>query len=184
MAPNVLLVVIDDLRIEVGAYGHQHMHTPHIDKLARQGVRFSLAYASWPVCAPSRASIMTGWTPDRMGFHDCCGCWREMANEPDLPTFFSVFRNAGYSTAAFGKVTGADPDCFEAGEIEGCSGGVWEAEADQACYEPHPHPGSTVRQWMGEESLGLGCKSGGESSGIQTFAPVPMLANLKTSALC
>ena len=156
---NVLLLVIDDLRTELRSYGHSHMHTPRMDRLARQGVRFSVAYASWPVCAPSRASIMTGRTPDRMGFHDCCGCWREMASKPDLPTIFSVFSQAGYKTAAFGKVTGADPNCFEPGEIDGCSGGVWERAADKRCYEAHPHPGATQRQWMGEEALGGGCKA-------------------------
>jgi arylsulfatase A-like enzyme len=156
---NVLLLVIDDLRTELRSYGHAHMHTPRMDTLARQGVRFSLAYASWPVCAPSRASIMTGRTPDRMGFHDCCGCWREMASKPDLPTLFTVFSEAGYATAAFGKVTGSDPDCFEPGEIDGCSGGVWEKAADKRCYEAHPHPGATQRQWMGEEGLGGGCKA-------------------------
>ena len=49
--PTVLLLVIDDLRTEVGTYGYKHMRTPHIDQLAREGVRFGQAYASWPVCA-------------------------------------------------------------------------------------------------------------------------------------
>ena len=60
-APNVLLLVIDDLRIEFGAQGYD-VSTPQIDRLAREGVRFSQAYTSWPVCAPSRASMMSGWT--------------------------------------------------------------------------------------------------------------------------
>ena len=151
MAPNVLLMVADDLRIEVGAYGYAHMRTPHIDGLAAQGVRFAQAYASWPVCAPSRASIMSGWTPDRMGFHDCCACWRTgyaEAKESDLPSIFTTLTAAGYVTGAFGKVTGSDPQCFVPGEIAGCGG-----PNDPACL-------AAGRQWMGHDGGGDGCRTG------------------------
>jgi hypothetical protein len=59
--PNIILVVADDLgRGDLGAYGQRFIRTPNLDRMAREGVRFTDAYAASPVCAPSRASFMTG----------------------------------------------------------------------------------------------------------------------------
>ena len=54
--PNVLFILVDDLRVELGAYGAQHVKSPHIDQLAASGTRFANAYVSVPVCGASRAS--------------------------------------------------------------------------------------------------------------------------------
>ena len=67
--PNILVIVVDDLgKFEVSAYGSETMKTPHIDQLAKEGVLFSDCYVSSPVCAPSRAGIMSGRYPTRYGF--------------------------------------------------------------------------------------------------------------------
>jgi len=67
--PNILFIVVDDLgKYEISAYGSETMQTPHMDQLAREGVRFSDCYVSSPVCAPSRAGINTGRYPVRYGF--------------------------------------------------------------------------------------------------------------------
>ncbi len=67
--PNVIIIMADDLgKYEVSAYGERHMHTPNIDKLASEGVLFEKAYASAPVCGPSRAGIMTGRYQHRFGY--------------------------------------------------------------------------------------------------------------------
>ncbi len=59
--PNIILIVADDLGYgDVGCYGQQKIETPNIDKLAKQGLRFTQFYAGTSVCAPSRASLMTG----------------------------------------------------------------------------------------------------------------------------
>ena len=108
MRPSILLVVADDFRPELGIQG-SNVSTPHIDALARRGVRFALAYASWPVCAPSRASMFTSRTPDDLGVYDCCRCWTDFSSY--RPTLFRIFRDSGYHTAAFGKVYGPDPGC-------------------------------------------------------------------------
>src|SRR6476660_6664423 len=59
--PNIILIVADDLGYgDVGCYGQQKIETPNIDRLAKQGMRFTQFYAGTAVCAPSRASLMTG----------------------------------------------------------------------------------------------------------------------------
>ena len=67
--PNILVIVVDDLgKFEISAYGSETMKTPHIDRFAKNGVRFTDCYVSSPVCAPSRAGIMSGRYPTRYGF--------------------------------------------------------------------------------------------------------------------
>ena len=105
---SILLVVADDLRPELGVQGY-NVSTPHLDALASRGVRLALAYSSWPVCAPSRASLFTSRTPDSLGVYHCCHCWSDTSGR--RPTLFRIFRDAGYRTAAYGKVYGPDPGC-------------------------------------------------------------------------
>lgn len=67
--PNILFIVVDDLgKYEISAYGSETMHTPNIDQLCADGVRFTDCYVSSPVCAPSRAGLNTGRYPVRYGF--------------------------------------------------------------------------------------------------------------------
>src|SRR4051812_46798564 len=64
--PNIILVLLDDLGWhDFGIYGSKYYETPQLDRLARDGVRFTQAYAACPVCSPTRASIMTGKYPAR-----------------------------------------------------------------------------------------------------------------------
>ena len=67
--PNILLILVDDLaKYDLAIYGEKGVHTPHIEKLAREGVVFSHAYTSSPVCSPSRAALLTGRYQQRFGF--------------------------------------------------------------------------------------------------------------------
>jgi arylsulfatase A-like enzyme len=67
--PNVILIMADDLgKYEVSAYGAQHISTPNIDQLSKEGVLFEEAYVTAPICSPSRAAILTGKYPQRYGF--------------------------------------------------------------------------------------------------------------------
>ena len=69
--PNILFILADDLgRHQIGSYGSTFYETPHIDKLAKNGLKFSNAYAASPVCSPTRASIMTGKHPARLHLTD------------------------------------------------------------------------------------------------------------------
>ena len=69
--PNVVLILVDDLGwVDLGCYGSRYYETPHIDRLAREGVRFVQGYAACAVCSPTRAAVMTGRYPARLGVTD------------------------------------------------------------------------------------------------------------------
>jgi iduronate 2-sulfatase len=100
--PNVLFIAIDDLRPALGCYGDKQVKTPHIDRLAAQGVVFTRAYCQVPVCGASRASLMTGILPlpNRFTTH----LSRADEDAPGAATLPQVFREAGYTTVSNGKV--------------------------------------------------------------------------------
>ena len=97
--PNILLILADDVGREVlGSYGGTSYPTPHLDRLARTGLRFEHAY-SMPVCHPSRICLMTGRYPFRLG-HPVWGTFPDQWEERTLP---QVLKRAGYATAIAGK---------------------------------------------------------------------------------
>ena len=66
--PHVVLIVMDDMGYsDIGSYGGKDARTPHMDRLAREGVRLTQAYANGPTCTPTRAALMTGRYPQRVG---------------------------------------------------------------------------------------------------------------------
>jgi len=100
--PNVLFIIADDLRVELGCYGSEHVISPRIDKLAAQGTLFENAYCQQPVCNPSRASVLTGMRPDKLRVWDLHTHFRE--NNPDLITLPQLFKEHGYHTQGIGKI--------------------------------------------------------------------------------
>jgi iduronate 2-sulfatase len=100
--PNVLFVAVDDLRPELGCYGHGVVRSPNIDRLAREGMRFNRAYCQVAICSPSRASLMTGLRPDSSGVVDNVTYFRDTV--PDVVTLPQHFHNHGYETAYVGKI--------------------------------------------------------------------------------
>ncbi len=104
--PNVLFIMVDDLRPLLGAYGVDYVYTPNIDQLAADGIVFRRAYAQWPSCAPSRASILSGMRPTRRENRS------DTSSAPSLPRHF---RDNGYRTISIGKVYNDiddDPDAW------------------------------------------------------------------------
>src|SRR5690606_36236303 len=67
---NVLFIATDDMNNSLGCYGHPLAKTPHLDALAANGVRFDRSYCQFPLCSPSRTSIMTGLAPDASQVYD------------------------------------------------------------------------------------------------------------------
>jgi iduronate 2-sulfatase len=99
---NVLFISVDDLNLDIGVYGHQLVKTPNIDRLASKGILFRNAYCQYPLCNPSRASIMTGLTPAKTGVYDLATHFRK--NIPDVITLPQLFKNNGYYVARVGKI--------------------------------------------------------------------------------
>ncbi|NIP25453.1 MAG: sulfatase-like hydrolase/transferase [Phycisphaerae bacterium] len=107
--PNVLFIAVDDLRPQLGCYGHKQMLSPNIDRLASDGVLFTRSYCQVPVCGASRASLLTGVRPTRDRFINY-SVWAEK----DLPGALSLpkhFKNNGYHTISNGKVFHHSNDC-------------------------------------------------------------------------
>ena len=113
--PNIVFILIDDMGWpDVAYYGSEFHETPNIDRLARQGMKFSDAYAACPVCSPTRASIMAGQYPARVGITDFIpGHWRPYEklivpeNRLQLPlesvTIGEALKEQGYATCYIGK---------------------------------------------------------------------------------
>lgn len=119
--PNIVFVLIDDFGYaDCGAYGAKDIRTPHIDRLAREGVKFTDFYANAPVCTPTRCGFMTGRWQQRVGFEWAMGFsaesfrrkGEEWVPEKDIhalglptsiPTLPKMLKEAGYATGAFGK---------------------------------------------------------------------------------
>ena len=100
--PNVLFIAVDDLANTLGCYGDRVAVTPHIDRLAAEGVLFERAYNQIPLCNPSRASLMTGRRPDEIKVYDLDRHFRDEL--PDVVTLSQAFQQAGYFTARVGKI--------------------------------------------------------------------------------
>ncbi|MBC7893993.1 MAG: sulfatase-like hydrolase/transferase [Cytophagaceae bacterium] len=99
--PNVIVVLVDDLRWDdLGIEGHPFVQTPAIDQLARDGARFRNAFATTPLCSPSRAAILTGQYVHTNGIIDNT---ERDATSHQLPTFARPLAAAGYQTGFFGK---------------------------------------------------------------------------------
>ena len=100
--PNVLLIMADDLRDFGGAYTREVVKTPHLDRLAARGVRFERAFAQYPVCNPSRTSMLLGLRCEQTRIVGNQQYFR--ATMPDAVTFPQLLRQNGWTTRSFGKI--------------------------------------------------------------------------------
>ena len=103
--PNVIFILVDDQGYyDLGCYGATEVKTPHVDAMAKEGLRFTDYYAAAPICSPSRAGILTGCYPRRVGLES----WVQRADSrngihPDEVTLAELFQSEGYATACIGK---------------------------------------------------------------------------------
>lgn len=100
--PHVLFIAIDDLRPELGCYGSEVAITPHMDKLAKEGLLFNRAYCQEAICGPSRASLMSGARPDTIGVVENSAKFRPL--NPDIVTLSQHFIENGYEAVQVGKI--------------------------------------------------------------------------------
>ncbi len=109
--PNIIFILADDWGWgDLGCYGHRHLQTPHLDRLAAEGTRFTQFYVCSGVCSPSRVAFMTGQFPARLGIHGHLASVeqnekRGMPNhlDPKVTLLPQLLREGGYTTAHFGK---------------------------------------------------------------------------------
>jgi arylsulfatase A-like enzyme len=134
---NVLFIAVDDLRPELGCYGAAHLKTPHLDRLASQGMTFERAYCEVAVCNPSRSSVLSGTRPDTTGVLDNQHFMRP--NMPDVVTLPQHFKNHGYTSLSLGKI-------FHHSERE-------PGDDPQSWSEPAWYHGEPYKHWFTQQSL-------------------------------
>ena len=104
--PNILLIMADQLiPFLTGAYGHEVVRTPNLDRLAVEGVTFDAAYSPCPVCAPARAAMLTGCYASNIGAYDNAATFS--SEQPTIPHYLTL---AGYDTVLSGKMHFVGPD--------------------------------------------------------------------------
>ncbi len=99
---NVLFIIADDLNCNMGAYGHYMAKTPNLDRLAEEGISFHNAFCNFPLCGPSRVSMMTGLYPDQSTIVKLRTLVRDRL--PDVTTMSQNFMKNGYTAARVGKI--------------------------------------------------------------------------------
>ncbi len=100
--PNVLLIISDDLRPQLGAYGDKIVKTPHLDRFAQSALRFDRAYVQQAVCSPSRNSFLSGLRPGTTGLRGFGKTLRSAV--PDVVTLPQHFKQNGYHAVGLGKI--------------------------------------------------------------------------------
>ncbi len=139
---NVLLIISDDLRTEMGCYASTLAKTPNLDKLATTGIKFDHAYCQFPLCNPSRASMLTGRRPGTTGVLGNRTWFGDV--HPDFVSLPKHFKNDGYTSIRIGKIFHGGIDDTDAWSIDGqirTLAGVPKnqpAKPKQAAHEAEP----------------------------------------------
>jgi len=151
--PSIILILTDDMGYgDPGCYGGGFAPTPNIDRMARDGIRFTQFYVGSPICSPSRTALLTGMYPGRWSITSYLqtrkgnrACGQADFLDPKAPSLARALRAAGYATGHFGKwhlgggrdVTNAPP--LQAYGFDECVS-TWES--------PDPHPDITATNWI------------------------------------
>lgn len=102
--PNIVIILCDDLGYgDLGCFGAEDIETPNIDKMAREGIRFTEFYSASPVCSPSRAALLTGRMPQRMGINSVFFPESYTGLPVEEITLADILKKEGYATGIIGK---------------------------------------------------------------------------------
>jgi len=120
--PNILILLCDDLGYgDLGAFGNATIRSPNLDRLAAEGVKLTQCYSASPVCSPSRAGLLTGRNPNRLGIYDWIPAQSGVFLRPGEMTIARLLKGAGYRTCHLGKwhlnsrTDGSEPTPGDAG---------------------------------------------------------------------
>ncbi|WP_068544286.1 sulfatase [Thalassotalea crassostreae] len=102
LQPNILFIIADDLRMNIGCYGDKLVVTPNLDRFCKQSMQFNRSYVQFPSCNASRASMLTGMRPDSIKVWKLNQNFRKI--NPDIITLPQYFKQHGYHTESIGKV--------------------------------------------------------------------------------
>ncbi len=103
-APNVVLIFTDDQGYQdVGVFGSPDIETPNLDQMAKEGIKLTNYYSAQPICSASRAGILTGCYPNRIGIHNALGPGQKIGINASETTLAEMLKANGYKTAIFGK---------------------------------------------------------------------------------
>ena len=103
-SPNFVVIFVDDQGYtDLGCYGAKDFSTPHIDRLASQGMRFTSFYVAQAVCSASRAALLTGCYPNRVSILGALGPQAKHGLNPEEETISEVLKKKGYTCGVFGK---------------------------------------------------------------------------------
>ncbi len=142
--PNVLLILVDDLKPTLGTYGDTIAISPNIDQLAAEGIKFNYAYANQAVCAPSRYNLLLGSRSTSTGFYGFGKQFRDLY--PDAVTLPQHFKNNGYQVESMGKV-------FHIGHGNTNDDASWSIPHHKDKVIEYLLPESTNRQLTREEAF-------------------------------
>ncbi|WP_119081071.1 sulfatase family protein [Chitinophaga alhagiae] len=151
--PNIILVLTDDMGVgDIGCYGGSLVPTPHLNRMAAEGIRFTQYYSASPICSPSRAGLLTGTCPARWNITSYlqtkkgnAACGQADFLTADAPSVARLLKNAGYHTGHFGKWhLGGGRDVTNAPSIHAYGfdeySSTWES--------PDPDPLITAENWI------------------------------------
>ncbi|HEU4554570.1 MAG TPA: sulfatase-like hydrolase/transferase [Chitinophaga sp.] len=151
--PNIIFILTDDMGFgDIGCFGGQFVPTPNIDRLAKNGRKFTQYYSAAPICSPSRAGLLTGMYPGRWNFSTYLDNKKHNRNaeqadflDPSAPSIARFFKNAGYATGHFGKWhLGGGRDVKNAPGFE-----QYGYDEHISTYEsPDPDPLITATNWI------------------------------------
>jgi arylsulfatase A-like enzyme len=154
--PNVVFILADDLGAgDIGCYGGTRAATPNIDRLAKEGTRFTQYFSASPICSPSRAGLITGQWPGRWRITSFLQtrkgnreCGQADYLDPGAPSLPRAMRASGYATAHFGKWhLGGGRDVVDAPKFA-----AYGYDEHAGTYEsPEPHPDITATNWIWSE---------------------------------
>ncbi len=147
---NVLFIAVDDLRPELGCYGHPMVKSPNIDALAKSGVLFERTYCQQAVCGPTRASLLTGKRPDTTKVYDLKTHIRDTM--PNVVTLQQHFKNNGYFSEGIGKLfhSGLEDEASYSIPHRSPSGGIYALEENLKLQEQGGKPGSETSEEAGK----------------------------------